>query len=159
MKYAIEMGSGAMIYIYIPGFMKIDSGIQKLMTQKDGGRSHNRTLLSRLKKIAVVFWLFSCLLMLQPSSCFENWKFSHASFPRYIRRDPNFDPPVVRRISDAAGPLTQLRAPISAKQHNTSLWSRIFASVPGARRTLYRDILQTRLPEQLEVKLSPCLTI
>jgi hypothetical protein len=29
MKYAVEMGSGAMIYI--PGLIKIDSGIQKLM--------------------------------------------------------------------------------------------------------------------------------
>jgi hypothetical protein len=29
MKYAVEMGSGAMIYI--PGFMKIGSGIQKLI--------------------------------------------------------------------------------------------------------------------------------
>jgi hypothetical protein len=31
MKYAVEMGSGAMIYVYIPGFIKIGSGIQKLM--------------------------------------------------------------------------------------------------------------------------------
>jgi hypothetical protein len=29
MKYAVEMGSGAMIYI--PSFMKIVSGIQKLI--------------------------------------------------------------------------------------------------------------------------------
>jgi hypothetical protein len=29
MKYAVEMGSGAMIYI--PGFIKIDSDIQKLL--------------------------------------------------------------------------------------------------------------------------------
>jgi hypothetical protein len=29
MKYAVEMGSGAMIYI--PGFIKTGSGIQKLM--------------------------------------------------------------------------------------------------------------------------------
>jgi hypothetical protein len=29
MKYAVELGSGAMIYI--PGFIKIGSGIQKLM--------------------------------------------------------------------------------------------------------------------------------
>jgi hypothetical protein len=29
MKYAVEMGSGAMIYI--PSFIKIASGIQKLM--------------------------------------------------------------------------------------------------------------------------------
>jgi hypothetical protein len=32
MKYAVEMGSGAMIYIlYLPSFIKIGSGIQKLM--------------------------------------------------------------------------------------------------------------------------------
>jgi hypothetical protein len=30
-KYAVEMGSGAMIYSYIPSFIKIGSGIQKLM--------------------------------------------------------------------------------------------------------------------------------
>jgi hypothetical protein len=29
MKYAVEMGSGALIYI--PGFIKIGSGIQKLI--------------------------------------------------------------------------------------------------------------------------------
>jgi hypothetical protein len=29
MKYAVEMGSGAMIYI--PGFIKIGSGIQELI--------------------------------------------------------------------------------------------------------------------------------
>jgi hypothetical protein len=31
MKYAVEMGSGAMIYEYIPGFITIGSGIQKLI--------------------------------------------------------------------------------------------------------------------------------
>jgi hypothetical protein len=31
MKYAVEMGSGTMIYEYIPGFINIDSGIQKLI--------------------------------------------------------------------------------------------------------------------------------
>jgi hypothetical protein len=31
MKYAVEMGSGAIIYI--PSFLKIDSGIQKLMVK------------------------------------------------------------------------------------------------------------------------------
>jgi hypothetical protein len=36
MKYAVEMGSGAMIYI--PSFIKIGSGIQKLM-----GRVHRHT--------------------------------------------------------------------------------------------------------------------
>jgi hypothetical protein len=33
MKYAVEMGSGAMIYI--PSFIKIGSGIQKLMGRGD----------------------------------------------------------------------------------------------------------------------------
>jgi hypothetical protein len=32
MKYAVEMDSGAMIYV--PCFIKIDSGIQKLMREK-----------------------------------------------------------------------------------------------------------------------------
>jgi hypothetical protein len=31
MNYAVEMGSGAMIYEYIPSFIKIGSGIQKLL--------------------------------------------------------------------------------------------------------------------------------
>jgi hypothetical protein len=31
MKYAVGMGSGAMIYEYIPSFIKIGSGIQKLI--------------------------------------------------------------------------------------------------------------------------------
>jgi hypothetical protein len=31
MKYAFEMGCGAMIYEYIPSFVKIGSGIQTLM--------------------------------------------------------------------------------------------------------------------------------
>jgi hypothetical protein len=31
MKYAVQMGSGAMIYRYIPGFIKSGSGIQKLI--------------------------------------------------------------------------------------------------------------------------------
>jgi hypothetical protein len=33
MKYAVEMGSGAMMHI--PSFIKIDSGIQKLMGRGD----------------------------------------------------------------------------------------------------------------------------
>jgi hypothetical protein len=37
MKYAVEMGSGAMKYIL--SFMKTDSGIQKLI----GGDSHGHT--------------------------------------------------------------------------------------------------------------------
>jgi hypothetical protein len=36
MKYAVEMGSGAMIYI--PSFVKIGSGIQKLL----GGHKQDR---------------------------------------------------------------------------------------------------------------------
>jgi hypothetical protein len=31
MKYVVEMGSGAMIYVYIPDFIKLVSGIQKLI--------------------------------------------------------------------------------------------------------------------------------
>jgi hypothetical protein len=37
MKYAVEMGSGAVIYV--PSFIKIDSGIQTLM----GGYIHTHT--------------------------------------------------------------------------------------------------------------------
>jgi hypothetical protein len=37
MNYAVEMGSGVMIYI--PGFMKTGSGIQKLL----GGDTHTDT--------------------------------------------------------------------------------------------------------------------
>jgi hypothetical protein len=43
MKYAFEMGSGAMIYI--PSFVKIDSGIQKLMGR---GNTQNGDRISRL---------------------------------------------------------------------------------------------------------------
>jgi hypothetical protein len=39
MKYVIEMGSGAMIYI--PGFIKVSSGIQKPM-----GGGDTRTIIS-----------------------------------------------------------------------------------------------------------------
>jgi hypothetical protein len=39
MKYAVEMGSGAMIYI--PSFINIDSGIQKLIgTDSHTNRQH-----------------------------------------------------------------------------------------------------------------------
>jgi hypothetical protein len=31
MKYAVETGSGAVIHVYIPSFIKIGSGIQKLI--------------------------------------------------------------------------------------------------------------------------------
>jgi hypothetical protein len=31
MKYDAEMGLGAMIYLYIPSFIKIGSGIQKVL--------------------------------------------------------------------------------------------------------------------------------
>jgi hypothetical protein len=31
MEYAVVMGSGAMMYTYIPSFIKIGSGIQKLI--------------------------------------------------------------------------------------------------------------------------------
>jgi hypothetical protein len=50
MNYAVEMGSGAMIRVCIPSFIKIGSRIQKLMMGgKDsqthtGWRSHKPTL-------------------------------------------------------------------------------------------------------------------
>jgi hypothetical protein len=44
MKHDVEMGSGAMIYI--PGFRKISSGIQKLI-EGDAHRQHD-DLISRL---------------------------------------------------------------------------------------------------------------
>jgi hypothetical protein len=40
MKYAVEMGSGAMIYI--PSFMKIGSGIQKLMGGGGDSKRHRQ---------------------------------------------------------------------------------------------------------------------
>jgi hypothetical protein len=39
MKYAIEMGSGSLIYI--PNFIKIGSGIQKLMGDTRRDRQHD----------------------------------------------------------------------------------------------------------------------
>jgi hypothetical protein len=42
MKYAIEMGSGAMIYLYIQSCMKVSSGIQKLMGGGIHTYAHNR---------------------------------------------------------------------------------------------------------------------
>jgi hypothetical protein len=45
MKYAVEMGSGAMIYVYIPTLIKIGSGIQKLIREihrQHGGVSRSR---------------------------------------------------------------------------------------------------------------------
>jgi hypothetical protein len=40
MKYAVELGSGGMIYSYIPIFIKIGSNIQKLMGGGDTHRQH-----------------------------------------------------------------------------------------------------------------------
>jgi hypothetical protein len=42
MKYAVEMGSGVMIYIQ--SFIKIGSGLQKLTTDTETGRVHKTTL-------------------------------------------------------------------------------------------------------------------
>jgi hypothetical protein len=47
MKYAVETGSGAMIYSYIPSFIKIGSGIQNLRGYTDtqtAWRSHKYNL-------------------------------------------------------------------------------------------------------------------
>jgi hypothetical protein len=46
MKYAVEMGSGAMIYI--PSFIKIGSGIQKLTGRGDTQRHGDRISLTYL---------------------------------------------------------------------------------------------------------------
>jgi hypothetical protein len=35
MKYSVKMGSGAMIYLYIPSFIENGTGIQKLMGRGD----------------------------------------------------------------------------------------------------------------------------
>jgi hypothetical protein len=69
MKYAFEMGSGAMIYI--PSFIKIDSGIQKSKwrgnsqtdSQTTAWRSHKPTIIlqnkeSRLKTLKTQLNLF-----------------------------------------------------------------------------------------------------
>jgi hypothetical protein len=50
MKYAVEMGSGAMIYI--PSFIKIGSGIQKL-TRRDSQtyRHHGELISLKLRKV------------------------------------------------------------------------------------------------------------
>jgi hypothetical protein len=47
MKYAIEIGSGAMIYSYVPSFITINSGIQKLIRGIPRRRQH-RDLISLL---------------------------------------------------------------------------------------------------------------
>jgi hypothetical protein len=41
MKYAVAIASGATIYTYIPNFIKIGSGIQKLT---DEGYSHTESM-------------------------------------------------------------------------------------------------------------------
>jgi hypothetical protein len=48
MKYAGEMGSGAIIYI--PGFIKIGSGVQKLMGG-GGGKKNKQKSIYKPKKI------------------------------------------------------------------------------------------------------------
>jgi hypothetical protein len=47
MKYAVEMGSGAMIYSYIPSFIKIGSGIQTLT--RGYSQTHRQLYRSRIK--------------------------------------------------------------------------------------------------------------
>jgi hypothetical protein len=46
MKYAVEMGSVSMIYVYILSFIQIGSGIQKLIIgdSQTSWRSHKPTL-------------------------------------------------------------------------------------------------------------------
>jgi hypothetical protein len=40
MKYATDIGSGARTYTYIPNFIKIDSGIEKLISGIHRHRQH-----------------------------------------------------------------------------------------------------------------------
>jgi hypothetical protein len=42
MKYAVQMGSGAMTYSYKPSFIKIGSGIQKLMGGGGNSQTHRQ---------------------------------------------------------------------------------------------------------------------
>jgi hypothetical protein len=45
MKHAVEMCSVAMLYSYIPSFVKIGSGIQKLIGVTQTGRRSRKTTL------------------------------------------------------------------------------------------------------------------
>jgi hypothetical protein len=50
MKYAVEMGSGAMMYVYMPSFIKTGSGIQTLIGEiyrhtQTAWRSHKPTFI------------------------------------------------------------------------------------------------------------------
>jgi hypothetical protein len=53
MKYAVEMGSGAMTYI--PGFMKTGSGIQNL--KEKGGELRNSWLFNSVKSKTCLMFL------------------------------------------------------------------------------------------------------
>jgi hypothetical protein len=56
MKYAAEMGSGAMIYIPVPSFIKIGSGIQKFIRgihrhRQDGDRRSLLFFFFKIRKV------------------------------------------------------------------------------------------------------------
>jgi hypothetical protein len=45
MKYAVEMGSSAMIYSYIPNFIKTGSGIQTLIQRNSQTHTDSNVIL------------------------------------------------------------------------------------------------------------------
>jgi hypothetical protein len=53
MKYAVEMGSGAVIYVYIPSCIKIGSSIQRSM-----GWTGSQTHRQHVDHISLLLFLF-----------------------------------------------------------------------------------------------------
>jgi hypothetical protein len=53
MKHAVGIGSGAMIYSYIPSFIKIGSGVQKLIRRNTQTVwcSHKPTFILKIRKV------------------------------------------------------------------------------------------------------------
>jgi di/tricarboxylate transporter len=63
MNYAVEMGSGAMIYI--PSFIKIGLGIQKLMEgRRINIQTHSLLLFLQTKESRLIMLIFLLLLLL-----------------------------------------------------------------------------------------------
>jgi hypothetical protein len=69
MKYAVEIGSGAMIYI--PNFIKIGSGIQRLKGGINKYRQHG-DLISPLFSLLSLFFKESRLKKAKLSLCLNN---------------------------------------------------------------------------------------
>jgi hypothetical protein len=78
MKYAVEIGSGAMIYI--PSFINTGSGIQKLIQKIYGHRDTHRQqgdlvslmlVLAYFPKVGLCILHLVCLFVFPPTSSFE----------------------------------------------------------------------------------------